>query len=76
MKELLLECITIAENKGVFMNELDFNKARLFIENQLNNEELDIIIDLLEHDDLSFTNDFQLMIDKLQKQKELLEYEM
>lgn len=73
IQDLLLYCIHIAEHKGVFYTQPEFDKARTYVKNQLNKEELEIVIDELEYSELEFTNDYQYMIDKLKQQKDLFE---
>ena len=48
MKQTLLTCIEIARNKGVLFNESDLNKAKEYVENMLDEYELDFKINELD----------------------------
>ena len=41
MKQTLLTCIEIAQNKGILFNESDLDRAKEYVENMLNENELD-----------------------------------
>ena len=48
MKQTLLTCIEIAQNKGILFNESDLNKAKEYVENMLDEKELNLKIDELD----------------------------
>ena len=41
MNNILLTCIEIAQNKGILFNESDLDKAKEYVENMLDERELD-----------------------------------
>lgn len=41
MKQTLLTCIEIAQNKGILFNEGDLDKAKEYVENMLDQDELE-----------------------------------
>lgn len=48
MFDILLTCIEIAQNKGILFNESDLNKAKEYVENMLDEKELNLKIDELD----------------------------
>lgn len=48
MKQTLLTCIEIAQNKGILFNESDLDKAKEYVENMLNKNELDAKINEID----------------------------
>lgn len=48
MIDILLTCIEIAQNKGILFNESDLNKAKEYVENMLDENELNLKIDELD----------------------------
>lgn len=48
MIDILLTCIEIAQNKGILFNESDLNKAKEYVENMLDEKELNLKIDELD----------------------------
>lgn len=77
MKEMLLYCIHIAKHKGVFYNEPDFNKAKEYVENMLDQDEIEKLlrreIFTAKHATISkAVKDAEKIIEKLEKQKELI----
>lgn len=77
MKELLLYCIHIAKHKGVFYTEPDFDKAKEYVENMLNEDEIDCIIKREKFTMNNATmreaaNSAKAVVVKLERQKELI----
>ena len=77
MKELLLYCIHIAKHKGVFYTEPDFDKAKEYVENMLNEDEIDRIIKREKFTMNNATvieakNSAKAIVVKLERQKELI----
>ena len=48
MKQTLLTCIEIAQNKGILFNESDLDKAKEYVENMLDKNELDAKINEID----------------------------
>ena len=48
MKQTLLTCIEIAQNKGILFDESDLDKAKEYVENMLNENELDAKINEID----------------------------
>lgn len=48
MNDILLTCIEIAQNKGILFNESDLNKAKEYVENMLDENELDAKINEID----------------------------
>ncbi len=48
MKQTLLTCIEIAQNKGILFNKSDLDKAKEYLENMLDKNELDAKINEID----------------------------
>lgn len=77
MKEMLLYCIHIAKHKGVFYTEPEFDKAKEYVENMLNEDEIDRIMKQKKLtmnivNDGEEKNRAKAIVVKLEKQKELI----
>lgn len=77
MINTLLTCIEIAQNKGILFNESDLEKAKEYVKNMLNENEIDHIIRREKFTINNATvkeakNSAKAMVVKLEKQKELL----
>lgn len=48
MKQTLLTCIEIAQNKGILFNESDLEKAKEYVQNMLDENELDAKINEID----------------------------
>ena len=48
MNDILLTCIEIAQNKGILFNEIDLDKAKEYVENMLDKNELDAKINEID----------------------------
>lgn len=48
MIDILLTCIEIAQNKGILFNESDLDKAKEYVENMLDENELDAKINEID----------------------------
>lgn len=48
MINTLLTCIEIAQNKGILFNESDLDKAKEYVQNMLDEKELNLKIDELD----------------------------
>lgn len=48
MNDILLTCIEIAQNKGILFNESDLDKAKEYVENMLDQDELDAKINEID----------------------------
>ena len=77
MNDILLTCIEIAQNKGILFNESDLDKAKEYVQNMLNENEIDHIIRREKFTINNATvkeskNSAKAMVVKLEKQKELL----
>ena len=48
MKQTLLTCIEITQNKGILFNESDLDKAKEYLENMLDKNELDAKINEID----------------------------
>lgn len=66
IKQTLLTCIEIAQNKGVLFNEDDLNKAKQYLENMLVQDELERILE----DTYSALNDTDFLLDVIDKNKD------
>ena len=58
MNDILLTCIEIAQNKGILFNESDLNKAKEYVENLLDKEELDRVLE----DTMSVIDDIDMLL--------------
>lgn len=77
MINTLLTCIEIAKNKGILFNESDLDKAKEYVQNMLNENEIDHIIRREKFTINNTTvkeakNSAKAIVVKLEKQKELL----
>lgn len=77
MINTLLTCIEIAQNKGILFNESDLDKAKEYVQNTLNENEIDHIIRREKFTINNTTvkeakNSAKAIVVKLEKQKELL----
>lgn len=77
MINTLLTCIEIAKNKGILFNESDLDKAKEYVKNMLNEDELDRIIRREKFTINNATvkeakNSSKAIVVKLEKQKEML----
>lgn len=77
MINTLLTCIEIAKNKGILFNESDLDKAKEYVKNMLNEDELDRIIRREKFTINNATvkeakNSSKAIVVKLEKQKEIL----
>lgn len=77
MNDILLTCIEIAQNKGILFNESDLDKAKEYVENMLNENEIDHIIrrerfTMNNATVMKAKDDSKSIVTKLEKQKELL----
>lgn len=77
IKQTLLTCIEIAQNKGILFNESDLDKAKEYVENILNENEIDHIIRrerfTMNNATVRKAKDVsKSIVTKLEKQKELL----
>lgn len=77
MIDTLLTCIEIAQNKGILFNESDLDKAKEYVQNMLNENEIDHIIRREKFTINNTTvkeakNSAKAIVVKLEKQKELL----
>lgn len=77
MINTLLTCIEIAKNKGILFNESDLDKAKEYVQNMLNENEIDHIIRREKFTINNATveeakNSAKAIVVKLEKQKELL----
>ena len=77
MNDILLTCIEIAQNKGILFNESDLDKAKEYVQNMLNENEIDHIIRREKFTINNATvkeakNIAKAIVVKLEKQKELL----
>lgn len=77
MINTLLTCIEIAQNKGILFNESDLEKAKEYVQNMLDEDELDHIIRREKFTMNNATvrkaaNSAKAVVVKLEKQKELL----
>ena len=77
MINTLLTCIEIAKNKGILFNESDLDKAKEYVKNMLNENEIDHIIRREKFTINNATvkeakNSAKAIVVKLEKQKELL----
>ena len=66
IKQTLLTCIEIAQNKGILFNEDDLNKAKQYLENMLVQDELERILE----DTYSALNDTDFLLDVIDKNKD------
>lgn len=65
MIDILLTCIEIAQNKGILFNESDLDKAKEYVENMLDEDELERILE----DTYSALNDTDFLLDVIDKNK-------
>lgn len=77
MINTLLTCIEIAKNKGILFNESDLDKAKEYVENMLNENEINHIIRrekfTMNNATVRKAKDISVaIVTKLEKQKELL----
>ncbi|KXU52164.1 hypothetical protein HMPREF3037_00363 [Candidatus Stoquefichus sp. KLE1796] len=63
MKQTLLTCIEIAQNKGILFNESDLNKAKEYVKNMLDENELDAKINEIDFR-LNVANALLISLDK------------
>ena len=66
MNNILLTCIEIAQNKGILFNESDLNKAKEYVENMLDQDELERVLE----DTYSALNDTEFLLDVIDKNKD------
>lgn len=66
MINTLLTCIEIAQNKGVLFNESDLDKAKEYIKNMLDQDELERVLE----DTYSALNDTNFLLDVIDKNKD------
>lgn len=77
MNDILLTCIEIAQNKGILFNESDLDKAKEYVKNMLNENEINHIIRREKFTMNNATvkeakNIAKAIVVKLEKQKEML----
>lgn len=65
MINTLLTCIEIAQNKGILFNESDLDKAKEYVQNMLDQDELERIL----KDTYSALNDTDFLLDVIDKNK-------
>ena len=63
MNNILLTCIEIAQNKGILFNESDLDKAKEYVENMLDEDELGAKINEIDIR-LNVANALLISIDK------------
>ena len=66
MKQTLLTCIEIAQNKGILFNESDLDKAKEYVQNMLDQDELERVLE----DTYSALNDTDFLLDVIDKNKD------
>ena len=66
MKQTLLTCIEIAQNKGILFNKSDLDKAKEYVENMLDQDELERVLE----DTYSSINDTNFLLDVIDKNKD------
>lgn len=66
MNDILLTCIEIAQNKGILFNESDLDKAKEYVENMLDQDELERVLE----DTYSALNDTDFLLDVIDKNKD------
>ena len=66
MNNILLTCIEIAQNKGILFNESDLNKAKEYVENMLDEDELERVLE----DTYSALDDTGFLLDVMDKNKD------
>lgn len=66
MINTLLTCIEIAKNKGILFNESDLDKAKEYVKNMLDQDELERILE----DTYSALNDTDFLLDVIDKNKD------
>lgn len=66
VNDILLTCIEIAQNKGILFNESDLNKAKEYVQNMLDQDELERILE----DTYSSLNDTDFLLDVMDKNKD------
>lgn len=65
MKQTLLTCIEIAQNKGILFNKSDLDKAKEYVQNMLDQDELERVLE----DTYSALNDTDFLLDVIEKNK-------
>ena len=66
MNDILLTCIEIAQNKGILFNKSDLDKAKEYVQNMLDQDELERIL----KDTYSVLNDTDFLLDVIDKNKD------
>ena len=66
MNDILLTCIEIAQNKGILFNESDLDKAKEYVQNMLNENEIERIL----KDTYIALNDTDILLDVIDKNKD------
>lgn len=66
MNNILLTCIEIAQNKGILFNESDLDKAKEYVQNMLDQDELERVLE----DTYSALNDTDFLLDVVEKNKD------
>ena len=66
MNNILLTCIEIAQNKGILFNESDLEKAKEYVENMLDEDELERVLE----DTYSALDDTGFLLDVMDKNKD------
>ena len=66
MNDILLTCIEITQNKGILFNESDLDKAKEYVKNMLDQDELERILE----DTYSALNDTDFLLDVIDKNKD------
>lgn len=66
MNDILLTCIEIAQNKGILFNGSDLDKAKEYVENMLDQDELERFLE----DTYSALNDTDFLLDVIDKNKD------
>ena len=66
MINTLLTCIEIAQNKGILFNESDLDKAKEYVQNMLNENEIERIL----KDTYIALNDTDILLDVIDKNKD------
>lgn len=65
MDNILLTCIEIAQNKGILFNESDLKKAKEYVQNMLDEDELERVLE----DTYSALDDTDFLLDVIDKNK-------
>lgn len=66
IQKLIIDCIEIARNKGIFFNEKDLDNAEEYVKNMLGEDEIEIIL----KDTYSSLNDTDFLLDVIDKNKD------